>query len=325
MARNFSPETDNAHERSGERGASQRVLLLVLLLLAAVGGYLYFFTGLIKPREEVAKSAPAQPATVKMPIPPRPEQAAAKPEEKKAPPAPIPAKPAAPAKPAQSAPAQPAPAQLAPPKPAAPSAKPETAKVAKPAAPPVAKAPVPSPVAPPVKKAAKPAAPVQATTQKEVRQAAKGGRYALQVGTFVAEPSVREALAKLKKAGITPVAKVVEKKPEPMNRLFVADFSDRGEAAAELAKVKKVTGDAFMLRENGAYAVYAGSYFLAAKAAAEQDRLFDKGVKTLMKKAPVAVSVTKLTAGAFTSKAEAQKAAARLKKHGLVATVVKAG
>ncbi len=49
MAENYSPETDDARTRSGERGASQRVLLLVLLLVVAVGGYLYFFTGLIRP------------------------------------------------------------------------------------------------------------------------------------------------------------------------------------------------------------------------------------------------------------------------------------
>ncbi len=49
MARNISPETDSEREWSGERGASQRVLLLVLLLLVAAGAYLYFFTGLIRP------------------------------------------------------------------------------------------------------------------------------------------------------------------------------------------------------------------------------------------------------------------------------------
>jgi hypothetical protein len=110
-----------------------------------------------------------------------------------------------------------------------------------------------------------------------------------------------------------------------MNRLFVASFSARDEATAELIKVKKVTGDAFMLRENGTYAVYAGSYFLAAKAAAEQDRLYDKGIMTLMKKSQVTVAVTKLTAGSFPSKIEAQKAAKLLKKQGLTATVIKTG
>ncbi len=337
MASNFSPETDNETTTWGERGASQRVLLLVLLLIVAAGGYLYFFTGLIKPREEVAKSAPAQPATVKMPIPPRSEQpapskeaAAVKPEEKKAgeaaqgkpalSPAPAPAQPAA----------QPAPSQPAPPKPAAVPVKPETVKAAKaapsakPAAPPITKAQSSVPAASatgPQKQATK----TKPAAQKETRVAAKRGGYALQVGSFITESSVREALARLKKAGVAPVAKTVEKKSEPMNRLFVAEFSDHDEAAAELAKVKKTTADAFILRENSTYAVYAGSYFLAAKAAAEQDRLYDKGIKTLMKKSQVAVSVTKLTAGAFPSRTEAQQAAARLKKQGLTAMVVKTG
>lgn len=347
MARNFSPETDCERKGNGERGASQRVLLLVLLLLVAAGGYLYFFTGLIKPREEAAKTAPAQPATVKMPIPPRPEQpaskeaAATKPGEKKAaevaqskpapPPVSTPAKPVVPTQPVQQA--QPKPAtpkavspQPAPPKSVAVPAKPEAVKAAKPAAQPAGKAPVSTATVPSsAQKATKPAAPVQAAAKKGTPAAAKGGRYALRVGAFVAGPTVREALRKLKKAGIAPVAKTVEKKPEPMNRLFVANFSDRNDADAELAKVKKVTGDAFILRENGTFAVYAGSYFLDAKAAAEQDRLYDKGIKTLMKRTKVAVSVTKLTAGAFPSKIEAQKAAARLKKQGLTAMVIKTG
>jgi hypothetical protein len=344
MARIFSPETDCERKENGERGASQRVLLLVLLLLVAAGGYLYFFTGLIKPREEAAKSAPAQPATVKMPIPPRPEQpapkeaAATKPGEKKAgevaqgkpapPPVSTPAKPAVPAQPvqAQPKPATPkaVPPQPAPPKSVAVPAKPEAVKAAKPAAQPAGKAPVSAATVPSsAQKATKPAAPVQAAAKKGTPAAAQGGRYALRVGAFVAEPTVREALRKLKKAGIAPVAKTVEKKPEPMNRLFVANFSDRNDADAELAKVKKVTGDAFILRENGTFTVYAGSYFLDAKAAAEQDRLYDKGIKTLMKRTKVAVSVTKLTAGAFPSKIEAQKAAARLKRQGLTAMVIK--
>lgn len=351
MASKFSPETDSAN-KWGERGASQRVLLLVLLLLVAVGGYLYFFTGLIKPREEVAKSAPTQPATVKMPIPPRPDQPAqeasvAKPGEKKTgegvqgkpapPPAPAPAKPAAPAKPVPPPQVQPASPQPVPPQPVTPPVKPrpapvptkpETAKPAKPAAPATAKAPAPAPAATkpvPAKKEAKPAVPVQAAAPKEARPAKKAGTYALRVGAFVAEPSLKEALTKLKKAGIAPVRKAVEKKPEPMNRLFVATFSDRDEAAAEVAKLKKATSDAFVLPENGTYTVYAGSYFLDAKAAAEQDRLYDKGVKTLMKKSQVAVTVTKVTAGAFPSRGEAQKAAERLKKQGLTAMVVKTG
>ncbi|WP_054697704.1 hypothetical protein [Geotalea toluenoxydans] len=50
MSKQFSADSEET-ELKGSKGKSQ-AQLLVLLLLVAVGGYVYFFTGLIKPREE---------------------------------------------------------------------------------------------------------------------------------------------------------------------------------------------------------------------------------------------------------------------------------
>jgi cell division septation protein DedD len=185
--------------------------------------------------------------------------------------------------------------------------------------------PVPAP-APPVKPATEPVAAAK-PAQKEASPPAtvQRGVYTLLVGDFALPRSVKDAMEKLRKAAIAPVMKKSIKQQEPMNRLFLAEFSDREAAEVELKGLGKLTADAFILPENGKYAVYAGSYFINGQAAGEQDRLYDKGVKLVMKKVVVPINVTRMTAGSFATRDEALKAAASLKKLGLTAQVVKAG
>ncbi|HJV33831.1 SPOR domain-containing protein, partial [Geomonas sp.] len=77
-------------------------------------------------------------------------------------------------------------------------------------------------------------------------------------------------------------------------------------------------------KENGRYAVYGGSYMREAKAAAEQDRLYAKGVKLVMKTASAPVTVMNLRGGSFPDKVKAERAANALKKNGVTAKAVKA-
>lgn len=374
MSNEFTPDPD---DQMLEKKSSQQRLLLLLLLLIGLFAYLYFFTGLIKPRDIQPKPETAQPAPeklVKKPLPPRLEQKGAEPgteaktaatsKEPKAP-----ATPAQQAKPAQTAqaPHPVAPAQVAPAaKPAAPA---PVAKPAKPAAPaPQAKAekaPAPAAAAPQVKPAkpatpakeakaapeqkaaaapaagkhaaAKPAAEANvakngaaaeksaAVKQKTAKVSAKPAApaYTLEVNGDLLESETAPVLAKLKKAGISHVVKTKAQKGEPMHRLFLADFGNREEAIEELGRLKLAAPDAFMLKENGRYAVYAGSYLREGKAAVEQDRLYDKGVKLLLKSATAPVAVVKLRAGSYADQASAAKAAGSLKKAGLSAKVVK--
>lgn len=150
--------------------------------------------------------------------------------------------------------------------------------------------------------------------------------YVLEIKGDLAESETGPVTAKLKKAGVaTRVEKVKSHKTAPMHRLFLADFGNRDEALEELERLKLAAPEAFMLKENGRYAVYAGSYMRESKARAEQDRLYQKGVKLLAKSATVPVSVVKMRAGSFPDKGSAAKAAERLKKAGVEATVVKTG
>ncbi|GFO57852.1 hypothetical protein GMST_01770 [Geomonas silvestris] len=351
MAKDFNPD---AEDQLPEKKSSQQLLLLILLLLILVFAYLYFFTGLIKPRGEEPKPqpAPAAEAPVKKPLPPRPEAGAAKPEAKvaeagKQAPAGKPeekkgeaGKPAA--KPEEKKPA-PAAAKPEEKKGAQPPAK---AQAAKPAAKPGAKE-----AAEPAGKevaaakpgqAAKETKPAGAAEKKGAGKPAQGkgkeaaagkgaapakkapaAAYALQINDDLAESEVNSAVAKLKKAGITQVVKTKSQKGELMHRLFLADFANRDEALEELERLKLAAPDAFMLKENGRYAVYAGSYLRETKATSEQNRLQAKGVQLLPKTATLPVAVYKLRAGAFADTAAAEKAAKSLKKAGLDAGVVK--
>jgi cell division septation protein DedD len=379
MSNNYSPDAD---DQMPEKKSSQQLLLLLLLLLVLLFVYLYFFTGLIKPRGEQPKPPAVAEAPVKKPLPPRPEvkgaepakpaSPVAKPEDGKAatpavPPA-QPAKPGAPApKPAvagkEATPAKPAAGakEAAPVKPAkdtapsktatgakeAPPAKPAAATGAKPA-PAAAAKPVPAAqhakVAPAgsapakesqTKAAVKPAHEAKtaakqaagektaATAGKKTLAPAKPAAYTLEINGDLAESEIAPVLAKLKQAGITHVVKSTSQKGEPMHRLFLADFANRDEALEELERLKLAAPSAFMLKENGRYAVYAGSYLREAKAATEQIRLQAKGVQVLPKSATTPVAVTRVRAGAFADQAGADKALKALKKTGLTAKAVR--
>ncbi|AJE03457.1 SPOR domain-containing protein [Geobacter pickeringii] len=355
----------NANEPKKE-GGNTRLLFLVLLLLVAVFGYLYYFTGLIKPREEAKAPEAVPPAQVKQPIPPRPEQKPAETStaaktgieaEKKA-------EPAAAAKPEEK--------KGEPAKPVASNGKPETAKSAKaegtqpkkegtkPVE--VAKV-VPSGeqkkngavstenekgkgvAAEPSKKEAKKEAPspekkkavatekagkakIASTAAAKKHAAAKKpeskgtGEYTLRIGEYVVADAMERDKEKAQDSGFTPLVKQGPKKKEPMIRLYLGEFGDQESAKRELAKLHDATVEGFVLNEGGKYRVYAGSYFLHERAVKEQQRLTALGIKPTLKKASVSVPTLLLTAGKFSNREDAVKAAAKLRQKGLKPAVV---
>lgn len=341
MFKHVSPENEEK-AAGGERGGSQQFLLVTLLVLVALFGYLYFFTGLLKPREEVAKPPADQSVVVKKPIPPRPVPSSG---EK----APLPGtsgenrlsqgKEVKPAAGGESPKAKAAVQPKAASSPAA--AKSEPATVARGTEPsgnkgeakPASATTVPAKS--PAKEEAQPVTTAHSAKSPATKEAKQGkvpqkvakpvgkgavGAYTLLVGDY-ADEEVKKIQAKLTKAAVTPVHKERGKVAEPMHRLYLAEYADHDAAQAELEKLNKLTSDAFILQENGKYVVYAGSYFREGRAAKEQDRLYDRGVKLLLKKAEVKVPITRVTAGRYSSREEALKAALQLKKLGIKAKV----
>jgi len=76
MAKVFFQGKNDPAFTVGSKGSIRQAILLVLLLVTAVLGYLYFFTGLIKPREHIAIAPSPSIAPVKQPLPPRPNREA---------------------------------------------------------------------------------------------------------------------------------------------------------------------------------------------------------------------------------------------------------
>jgi cell division protein FtsN len=168
-------------------------------------------------------------------------------------------------------------------------------------------------------------APAAAKPEKKgAKQAVKkGGKYRLLVGDFAPDKELASVEAKLKKSGIAPVRKNVVTAAEPMNRLFVARFADQVSAEAELGKVKKVTGDAFLIADKDGYLLYAGSFLSADRAAAVQKKLAARGVTSAVRTVKVPVRVTRVIAGSYAGSEDAGRDAARLKKQGIRATIIK--
>jgi SPOR domain len=328
-----------------ERGNSTRTLLLALFLLIAGAGYLYFFTDIIRPDNGSPKPLQSPAAPEKKPLPPRPDQQAeglnpAKPEavtvQTNHPSQPVSAatpakatpdvKPAAPvAQPArqeQTKGAKPALIAKPAPIPAGTKAAPQLAKplLAK-AEPPKVKLVVP-------KSAKETSAPAKKTaaarSEKKVVKKLTGS-YTLLIGDFVPDKTLTAVLTKLKKNGIDPVKNELVSATEPMNRLYVGEYTDQDIAVAELQKLKKLTEDAFIIAEGSYYSLYAGSYFTASRLKLETIRLAAKGVKTVVRTVPLKIMVTRIRAGNYASLESARKAAHDLNSMGLKVSVVKSG
>jgi cell division septation protein DedD len=351
----FSKDSSDSQpeEASGEK-KKQSTLLVLLLILVGGFTYLYFFTGLIKPREaqKTAEVPAPAPQIVKMPLPAR-EGEPAKPDGKAPEKAEAPkaaattpvttaapaAKPAvAPAKPAPASAAKPAPA----PNPSKPKEEPKKAEAAKP----VDK--IQLPVSAADKKGVK-AAAIKADAKKpavadkksvsakdglkkpvSVGQAkpkpvvkakkAAPGSWSLVVGNYVLEEALSADMGRVRKAGFEPIIKPAARKKTTMNRLFVSEFNDRAAAQPTLEKLKRHTSDAFVIDQGGSFAVYAGSYLQSESARSEKERLKAAGFPVTVKRSDILIPSQSLSVGPFNSKKAADAALGKLKSTGIKAT-----
>ena len=326
----FGKETTDgeAPARTQEKGKQTGMLVLLLLLLGGFG-YVYFFTGLIRPQEQPPPPSPPQ-QVVKQPLPSRDAAAPVapassepvaktpqKPADAKAAAAPVvkpvekkpePAKPAAKQEPVKVA-AAPAAKQPEPAKPVAPVAKAEPKKVV------AAKGEEPKTAAD-TKKQAEPVKKQVDPARKHVVSKTQGP-WTVVVGLYVVEETLAEDMSKVKKAGLTPVMTSGPKRPVAMNRLFYGEYASKEEAQQAVALLRRTAGGGFSMQRGEKHEVYAGSYAVLSGAQSEQQRLSAAGIKVTIRKTQVPLSSRKLTAGTFTDRTTASEAVKKLKTAGI--------
>jgi cell division protein FtsN len=345
---------------AAEEKSKQNALLIILLILVAGFGYVYFFTDLIKPLSE-QKSAEAPPVSqiVKKPLPSpdgkpvkvvadegeakKDPTAPVKSEAAKAAPGPVSAKPAAQesTKPKEEV------KKAETPQPAVKKPLPVAAKAGENKPAPVEKKqPVvaekkPLPAKDGEKKAAEAKKPVEKVVavvptqaKKDVQKSAKkepavpgevavSDRWTVLVGNYVLEEALATDLARVRKAGLEAYVVTGVQKKTHMNRLLLAEYTDRASAQIELDKLKRFTSDAFMIDSAGMHIVYAGSYLLETRASSEKERLAAAGFSLTVKRIDVAIPTKNLTAGSFVDKKAADDVLKKLQAAGVKATLTR--
>jgi cell division septation protein DedD len=355
----FSKDPAGSSQAAGDSKGKQNALLVVLLVLVSVFAYIYFFTGLIRPvPEQKLAAAPASSQVIKQPLPspdgapPKADTGEAKkdaaapsvkPEPALTPPVAVPAKPAvqdaarAKEEPKVTDEAQPSVKKPLPAAGKATARKPASVEKKQPAV--AENKPLPPKDAEkktaeakkPVEKHAAPAtavARVSKAAPKPVKKeaavsgtAAGSGSWVVLVGNYLLEEMMATDLARVRKAGLDAYIVPGAQKKTHMNRLLLAEYTERDSAQAELAKLKRSTSDAFMIDNAGMHAVYAGSYLLDTRAASEKERLAAAGFKLTVKRVDVSIPTKNLTAGSFAEKSAAEAVLKKLRASGVKASL----
>jgi len=156
------------------------------------------------------------------------------------------------------------------------------------------------------------------------RPAAAPAVFVLQIGEYIAA-ELATVTEKVIAAGLVPRVTPGAKQPRDVVRLVAGTFPDQRAAQEALGKLREKIGpEAFMLKNDaGAYVLYAGSYLSRAFAEEERKRLAAAGVSLTLVKASVQLPTSRLSAGPFGSRQEAQAGATKLQKLGVSSVVQK--
>lgn len=278
MAGNGVPENAKRNGVTGEAGGSAKGVLLVLLALAVCFGYFYFFTDILRSKEETPMQPEVYTTEVKKPLPERPAEPAVLPADETAPvatsaPAPAGASPAASPQQGGKEPQVQGTTELkkeaeSPATPAKIAQKPVPA-LEKKAATPARTSQSPAKTAAAVQKEAKtPAKPAPAPEKsKDVKPVAKQAPSPAKQKTVVAKPapaSVKAATVTARKES----AKISDKDGR-------ASSTDR----KKLTAASKRTAMPAAAKNAGNYTLVVGSYVLKSSMLADKAKLERAGLK----------------------------------------------
>lgn len=107
--------------------------------------------------------------------------------------------------------------------------------------------------------------------------------YRIEIVNILSSSKANRLMAHLKSIGCRNVTIQAVEKELPMHRLFVAEFASLSTAKSELKKLRKIASGAFLLKSEGRYQLYAGSFRESAHAVTEQNRLLAYGKNIIIR------------------------------------------
>lgn len=153
-------------------------------------------------------------------------------------------------------------------------------------------------------------------TPKTETKAASGAMYRVQVGAFSNKANAEAYAAKIKKAGFNTVIKEENK----TYKVQCGAFSDKANAEAYVKKLKNAGFDAVIKTEEAIiYRVQCGAFSKKENADAYAKKLKAAGFDTVIN---VVNGIYKIQCGAFGNKANAEAYAAKIKKAGFEAAII---
>jgi cell division septation protein DedD len=316
------PEYPMTIKKSG--GSKTRVLLLLLLLVIA-GGAAYYFLMMEEPAPpppppRKAVAAAPKPAPVPAPAPVAPTQPAVAAGGQAQVAVPPPAPPAAAPAPAVATSVAVAP----PPKPAATVAAPAPSPAPVPTKPVTAAVPLPKAEPKPAPAATSVPAPVPASKPAEAKPvvpAATGGPWMVEAGTFLNTSALKAVEKKIRTLGYEPQVSTTRKNVR-MTRLRLGSFPE-SEVKEALSYVRGIAPDAFALRSGETFTVYAGTFVSPQNISQMTERLTSEGVKVEEEPLDVMRTISLVRFGGFADQATAGDVAAKARRAGIAAEVVK--
>lgn len=145
--------------------------------------------------------------------------------------------------------------------------------------------------------------------------------YSLAIGAFLDPKHQRSVEKKIRSLGYTPKVQTAFSMV-PMTRLLLGVY-DPAAAAVRRTELKAQIPDLFTLKKGDKLALYAGSFQSLNSARSYADQLYLRGIHVDEETVSLRIPLKKVSYGAFSTRAAAEKAAQKASAAGLTAQVVK--
>jgi cell division septation protein DedD len=156
---------------------------------------------------------------------------------------------------------------------------------------------------------------------KPAAPAATGGPWLVEAGTYLNAAALKSAEKKLRGLGYEPQVTTTQKSVR-MTRLRLGTFPE-SEVKEALAYARGIAPDSFAIRSGTNFTVYAGTFASQQNIRELTERLVSEGVQVEEEPVEVKRTISLLRFGGFADEAAAAEAAAKARKSGIAAEVVR--